>query len=120
MYPISSSSTSSNVETRWRTYFDAKRLIRQTEQRLNETRTIYPHVHLSNHQESAEHAHLSTSLSSNSFFHRSIYPEERVANNGKVQLRDSEALQTIRRKINKQKLAAGNRDGEEKRERENA
>lgn len=103
MFPISSS-TSTNVENNWRTYFDAKRLIRQTEQRLNETRTIYPHVHLtSNHYETIDNGNLSTSLSSNSFFHRS------TSHNGKIQSRDSEALQTIRRKINRQKLAAERR-----------
>jgi hypothetical protein len=113
MLPMSSSNHPTPIESSWRTYYDAKRIIRQTEQRLNDARTVYPHAHMSNLYDTNEHPNLSTT----SFVHhseqsvlpngnRSIYADERISN-GKHSSFDSDALQTIRRKINKQKLAAG-------------
>jgi hypothetical protein len=103
-----------HIEPSWKTYYDAKKLLRQTEQRLKDTREYYPHVHLNNHHENNND--LSTGSSSSYLLHpdtssihagnRSMLNDDRAINN-KHQLLDSEALQTIRRKINKQKIAAG-------------
>jgi len=94
------------IEPSWKTYYDAKKLLRQTEQRLKETREYYPHVHLNSHHDINDLSNVSSSASSIHAGSRSIYPDDRLTNS-KHQLLDSEALQTIRRKINKQKLAAG-------------
>jgi len=113
MFPMSSTNHHSHIEPSWKTYYDAKKLLRQTEQRLKDTREYYPHVHLNNHLDNND---LST-LSSTSYLHhgdtssihagnRSMLNDDRTINN-KHQLLDSEAIQTIRRKINKQKIAAG-------------
>lgn len=121
MLPMSSSNQHHypQIEPGWRAYYDAKRLLRQTEQRLNDARSYTANVHLSNHYETIEHQNLSStsSIGVNSNYHytehstivngnRSIYPDERI-NSGKYSFRGSEALETIRRKISKQKLAAG-------------
>jgi hypothetical protein len=114
MLPMSSSNHHTHIEPSWKTYYDAKKLLRQTEQRLNDARTYYPHVHLNNDQTNL------SNVSSSSFLHhpdtasihagnRSMLNEDRNLNN-KHQLLDSEALQTIRRKISKQKIAAGKID----------
>lgn len=119
MLPMSSSNHHTHIEPSWRTYCDAKRLLRQTEQRLNDARNYNPHVHLNNHYDTIEHPNLSTSSSVAASYllhsesstlpngNRSMFPDDRLISS-KHQLRDSEAIQTIRRKINKQKLAAGN------------
>jgi len=109
MLPMSSTNHHSHIEPSWKTYYDAKKLLRQTEQRLKDARDYYPHVHLDNND-------LSTVSSTSYLLHgdtssihagnRSILNDDRNINN-KHQLLDSEALQTIRRKINKQKIAAG-------------
>ncbi|CAF3754296.1 unnamed protein product [Rotaria socialis] len=115
MLPMSSSTHHTHIESNWKTYYDAKKLLRQTEQRLKDTRDYYPHVHIHNHHDNTD---LST-LSSSSFIlhgetssihagNRSILNDDRAINN-KHQLLDSEALQTIRRKISKQKIAAERR-----------
>lgn len=96
------------IEPSWKTYYDAKKLLRQTEQRLKETREYYPHVHLNSHHDINDLSNVSSSASSIHAGSRSIYPDDRLTNS-KHQLLDSEALQTIRRKINKQKLAAERR-----------
>ena len=94
-------SSTNHLEPSWKAYYDAKKILRQTEQRLNETRgTYYPHVHSNNHYETIDHSNLSTA--SSSFV---VHADQ--SSMSKHQLLDSEALQTIRRKINKQKLAAG-------------
>lgn len=116
MLPMSSTNHHTHIEPSWKTYYDAKKLLRQTEQRLKDTREYYPHVHLNNHLDNND----LSNVSSSSFLHhpdtslihagnRSMLNDERTLNN-KHQLLDSEALQTIRRKINKQKIAAGRKD----------
>jgi hypothetical protein len=116
MFPMSSSTNHhSHIEPSWKTYYDAKKLLRQTEQRLKDTREYYPHVHLNNHLDNND---LSTVSSTSYLLHgdtssihagnRSMLNDDRTINN-KHQLLDSEAIQTIRRKINKQKIAAGKR-----------
>lgn len=109
MLPMSSTNHHTHMEPSWKTYYDAKKLLRQTEQRLKDAREYYPHVHLDNNDLS--------NVSSSSYLHhpdtssihagnRSMLNDDRMLN-AKHQLLDSEALQTIRRKINKQKIAAG-------------
>ncbi|CAF1016745.1 unnamed protein product [Adineta steineri] len=113
---MSSSNSHSHIEPSWKTYYDAKKLLRQTEQRLKDAREYYPHVHLNNNNH-YENNDLSN-LSSTSYLHhndtslihagnRSMLNDERT--NNKHQLLDSEALLTIRRKISKQKIAAERR-----------
>ncbi len=112
MLPMSSTNHHSHIEPSWKTYYDAKKLLRQTEQRLKDAREYYPHVHLNTHHENPD----LSNISSSSFLlhpetpsihagNRSMLNDERI--NNKHQLLDSEALQTIRKKINKQKIAAG-------------
>jgi hypothetical protein len=115
MLPMSSSNHHTHIEPSWKTYYDAKKLLRQTEQRLKDSRDYYPHVHLNNHHDNNNNQ---SSLSSSSSYllhgdsssiyagNRSMLNDDRSMNN-KHQLLDSEALQTIRRKISKQKIAAG-------------
>ena len=114
MLPMSSSTHSTHIEPGWKTYYDAKKLLRQTEQRLKEARDYYPHVHLYSDHENDD---LSTVSSASFLYHgdapssihagnRSTLNDDRLVNN-RHQLLESEALQTIRKKINKQKLAAG-------------
>ena len=110
MFPISSTNHHTHIEPSWKNYYDAKKILRQTEQRLKDARDYYPHVHYNPQHETSD-------LSSSSFLlhpetssihagNRSMLNDDRISNT-KHQLLDSEALQTIRRKINKQKLAAG-------------
>jgi hypothetical protein len=115
MLPMSSSNHHTHIEPSWKTYYDAKKLLRQTEQRLKDAREYYPHVHLNNHHEN--NINQSNLSPSSSYLHhgdtssihagnRSMLNDDRTLNN-KHQILDSEALQTIRRKISKQKIAAG-------------
>lgn len=113
MLPMSSSNHHTHIESNWKTYYDAKKILRQAEQRLKDARDYYPHVHLNNHYDNNDLSPLSSSsylvhgdTSSVYAGNRSILNDDRTINN-KHQLLDSEALQTIRRKINKQKIAAG-------------
>ncbi len=113
MLPMSSTNHHSHMEPSWKTYYDAKKLLRQTEQRLKDTREYYPHVHLNPHHETNDLSNGSSSsfllygeTSSIHAGNRSMFNDERTSNS-KHQILDSEALQTIRRKINKQKIAAG-------------
>jgi len=113
MLPVSSSNHHTHIEPSWKTYYDAKKLLRQTEQRLKDTREYYPHVHLNNHHENTDLSNLSSSsfllhgdTSSIHAGNRSMLNDDRIINN-KHQILDSEALLTIRRKISKQKIAAG-------------
>ncbi|CAF1156782.1 unnamed protein product [Rotaria sp. Silwood1] len=119
MLPMSSSNHHTHMETSWKTYYDAKKILRQTEQRLKETRDYYPHVHLNNHYDNNNDLSTLSSSSSSYLLHgdtslihagnRSILNDDRTINTKHQQLLDSEALQTIRRKISKQKLAAERR-----------
>ncbi|CAF0959170.1 unnamed protein product [Rotaria sordida] len=124
MLPISSSNHHTHMDTSWKTYYDAKKILRQTEQRLKDTRDYYPHVHLNNHYDNNNNNNdLSTFSSSSSFLlhggggdtssihagNRSMLNEDRMINNKHQQILDSDALQTIRRKISKQKIAAERR-----------
>ena len=115
MLPMSSSNQHTHIEPSWKTYYDAKKLLRQTEQRLKDAREYYPHVHLNSHLENNNNQSILSPSSSylqhgdTSSIHagnRSMLNDDRTLNN-KYQLLDSEALQTIRRKISKQKIAAG-------------
>ena len=115
MFPISSTNHHTHIEPSWKTYYDAKKLLRQTEQRLQNAREYYPHVHYNVPHETSDLSSSSFSLhpetSSIQAGNRSMLNDERTINNNnnkQHQLLDSEALHTIRRKINKQKLAAGN------------
>ena len=116
MLPMSSTNHHSHIEPSWKTYYDAKKLLRQTEQRLKDAREYYPHVHLNTHHDNPDLSNLSSpsfllhpEASSIHAGNRSMLNDERIMNSNKHQLLDSEALQTIRRKINKQKIAAGKR-----------
>ncbi|CAF4623144.1 unnamed protein product, partial [Rotaria sp. Silwood2] len=113
MLPMSSSNHHTHMETSWKTYYDAKKILRQTEQRLKDTRDYYPHVHLNNHHDNNDLSALSSSsyllhgdTSSIHAGNRSMLNDDRTINTKQQQVLDSEALQTIRRKISKQKIAA--------------
>ncbi|CAF3360710.1 unnamed protein product, partial [Rotaria sp. Silwood2] len=116
MLPMSSSNHHTHMETSWKTYYDAKKILRQTEQRLKDTRDYYPHVHLNNHHDNNDLSALSSSsyllhgdTSSIHAGNRSMLNDDRTINTKQQQVLDSEALQTIRRKISKQKIAAERR-----------